>query len=44
MKTIYFATGNDHKLKLAKETLTSFNVEGIELDLPEFQGDHVFIS
>lgn len=38
-ETVYFVTGNKDKLKEAQTILVEFNVEQIELDLPELQGD-----
>ncbi len=38
-ETIYFATGNQDKLKEARAILKEFNVEQIKVDLPELQGD-----
>jgi inosine triphosphate pyrophosphatase len=37
-KTLYFATGNNDKLREAKEILHNFDVQQIKLDLPELQG------
>ena len=36
---IYFATGNKHKLEEVRGILSHFEVEQIELDLPELQGE-----
>jgi len=37
-KRIYFATGNQDKIKEAREILTEYDVEQIKIDLPELQG------
>jgi non-canonical purine NTP pyrophosphatase (RdgB/HAM1 family) len=43
-KTIYFATGNQDKLKEAREILTEYNVEQIKIDLPELQGEPLDVA
>ena len=37
--TIYFVTGNKEKFREVKDILKGFDVEQIELDLPELQGE-----
>jgi inosine triphosphate pyrophosphatase len=37
MATIRFITGNKNKLREAREILTGFEVEGLDIDLPEIQ-------
>jgi inosine triphosphate pyrophosphatase len=39
MKKIYFVTGNENKLKEARQILSHFDIENVELDLPELQGE-----
>jgi inosine triphosphate pyrophosphatase len=39
VRKIIFVTGNQGKLKEARQILSDFEVENIKLDLPEFQGD-----
>ena len=36
---LYFVTGNKEKLREAKEILQGFDIEQIDLDLPELQGE-----
>jgi inosine triphosphate pyrophosphatase len=39
MEKIYFVTGNENKLMEARQILTDFEIENVELDLPELQGE-----
>lgn len=36
--TLYFLTGNAHKLREAREILSGYTIEGLKLDLDEIQG------
>ena len=38
MKTLYFLTGNAHKLQEAREILSDYQIQGVSLELDEIQG------